>query len=100
VALWIKVDGTEQEIQPQNGRAFTLPEMQACVGGYIEAVPFVDKLIMYINEDGLHLPHNLKATQLLRQQRPEHKHTVIYGDVLIASLVETGDEEREEVENV
>jgi hypothetical protein len=96
MALWIKADGMEQEIQPQNGIAFTLSEMQKCVGGYIEAVTFTDKLIMYINENGLYLPHNMKATQLLRRQRPEHRYTVLYGDVLIASLVETGDEEKEE----
>ena len=32
----IKTDGTRQPVQPANGSDFTLEEMQAIVGGYIE----------------------------------------------------------------
>ena len=32
----IKTDGTRQPVQPANGSVFTLEEMQAIVGGYIE----------------------------------------------------------------
>ena len=34
----IKTDGTRQPVQPANGSDFTLKEMQAIVGGYIELV--------------------------------------------------------------
>lgn len=34
----IKTDGTRQPVQPANGSDFTLEEMQAIVGGYIELV--------------------------------------------------------------
>lgn len=49
--------------------------------------------VMYLNEDGvrLQLPLNYKAMEVLRSHRPEHARTPIVGNVLIASLQETGD---------
>lgn len=67
-ATWIKVDGTETEVQPRNGKRFELEELQKMVGGYIELVrtqPPVRE--MYINEEGLldGLPVNPVATLLI-----------------------------------
>lgn len=95
MAKLIKPDGTQQNVQPANGTEFTLQEMQSFVGGHIEAVPFTRELVMYVHDEGalIPLPLNLKATQLLQAARPERKHTTIYGNALIASLVETGDED-------
>lgn len=95
MARWIKADGTVKEIQPANKVEFTLDEMRACVGGHIEAVKLTSQEVMYVNDEGVlqQLPINTIATEVFHQHRPERSHEPICGDVLIASLVETGDED-------
>ena len=48
----IKTDGTRQPVQPANGSDFTLEEMQAIVGGYIELVELDGNTTMVVNEEG------------------------------------------------
>jgi hypothetical protein len=95
MARWIKADGTVKEIQPANKTEFSLDEMRACVGGHIEAVKLTSQEVMYVNDEGVlqQLPINTTATEVLHQHRPDRAHEPICGDVLIASLVETGDED-------
>ena len=91
MATRIDPDGTITEITPADGKAFTLPELQAIVGGYIEAIyTSPGGRIMYINEDGKgqHLPVNLKATRRVRGLRVGD---VIVGSVVLCTLKETGD---------
>jgi hypothetical protein len=60
-----KATGESQPFPPPNGRDFTLAEVQAAVGGYVECVPLGDTgLIALMNEDGqsLQLPINDFAT--------------------------------------
>lgn len=60
-------DGRQEERAPANGRDYSLKEMQAIVGGYIELVPCKQPgMIMVINEEGklLGLPRNEQATAL------------------------------------
>lgn len=45
----IKTDGTRQPVQPANGSDFTLEEMQAIVGGYIELVELDGNTTMVVN---------------------------------------------------
>src|SRR5712692_148041 len=74
MATIYRPDGTNQEVQPANGRSFTLDELQLIVGegtdegrGYIEIVPCKDrKHILVLNEEGklLGLPINARASEL------------------------------------
>ena len=59
---------SSQRVLPSNGRKFELKELQALVGGYIEAVPNVHP-IAYCNEEGrlLNLPFNELASQTFGQ---------------------------------
>lgn len=53
---WLyKANGEVQEIAPKYGKKFTLEEMQAYVGGYVEQVGHTDKPADYFwgDEDGL-----------------------------------------------
>jgi hypothetical protein len=106
VAYLIKSDGTITEIKPQNGTAFTLPELQGFVGGYIEIIYKVKKLvigafnakqrdlvvakgsIMVVNEDGKSqgLPRNMIATLLYRHGGWD----AVVGDVVVGSQTELG----------
>lgn len=94
MARLIKPDGTEQEVKPQNGVEFTLDELRACVEGHIEAVPYTSSHVMYVHDESalIPLPYNAKASQLLKEKQPNRVHADVYGNALIASLQETGDE--------
>ena len=61
-------DGAPREIKPAGGK-FSLEEVQAYVGGYIELVcRFSDGSCLFANEDGqrLGLALNHRATELYR----------------------------------
>ena len=75
MALRIEPDGSMVDVFPEDGQRFTLQELQAHVGGYIENVrlPAETKAngytirIMYVNEDGRmqNLEHNLNASMIV-----------------------------------
>ena len=74
MAILIQPDGSNDEVVPGHGQRFTLPELQAHVGGYIEAVRLPGETringytiaVMYVNEEGRweNLEHNLNASTL------------------------------------
>ena len=75
MALRIEPDGSMVDVFPGDGHRFTLPELQAQVGGYIEPVrPLMETEFngytiqtIYVNEEGLlmGLEHNLKASMIV-----------------------------------
>lgn len=80
----IPVRGHAIEISPRHGPKFTLEELQAYVGGYIELVCYThDNHLLIVNEEGklLNLPYNDRATQLFRMNRLTRD--VIVGDVVL-----------------
>lgn len=79
MAIFIKFDGDDKNVSPEDGREFGLKELQGYVDGYIELVYLPDEKIMVVNEEGLihGLPQNRKASILAR--RP------IVGNVVIIS---------------
>lgn len=65
MATLLKTDFTMTEVQPKNGKDFTLEELQGYVGGFIQIIHSdVDDSIMVVNEDGklCGLPENVNAT--------------------------------------
>ena len=74
MALRIEPDGSMVDVFPGDGQRFTLEELQAQVGGYIEPVrPLMETEFngytiqtIYVNEEGLYLDleHNLKASMI------------------------------------
>ena len=94
------VDGTSVQILPNNGKSFTLKELQGVVGGLIEIIRLPEtKEIIIVNEEGLlkHLPHNAVASAIWRKAYPIEKyphnnlaHTIgIVGNAIVcpASMV-------------
>ncbi len=65
-------DGRTEERAPANGREWTLDELHAIVGGWIEQLPCKDGRIMTLNEDGknIGLPVNQAATDLVDLPSP------------------------------
>lgn len=51
MAKIFKTDGQVISVQPKNGKDFTLKELKAIVGGYIEIIRMNDKY-MVVNEEG------------------------------------------------
>jgi hypothetical protein len=58
--------GERVPVVPANGKFWTLGELQAKVGGYIEIARTTDNRFMVTNEEGLRLelPYNPVATKL------------------------------------
>jgi hypothetical protein len=92
MAKLIRTDRTEERVKPGD-EWFTVDEMTTYVGGFFEAIQVTPSQVMYFNDDGqrLQLPVNALATELLHRYRPHHAATILLGDVLMASLKETGD---------
>ena len=90
MALLLHANGRAREVAPADGRTFTLEELQAFVGGYIELVYLraPGAAVRFVNEDGkrLGLSVNAQATALVG-------HLLIPGDVIVGdAIVVTRDE--------
>jgi hypothetical protein len=64
-ATLIKADGQTIEVLPE-GKTFSLKELQALVGGYIEMISLNNGTVMVLNEEGKlqDLPFNESATAM------------------------------------
>lgn len=83
MAKLIKADGSVIEVEPKNGTDFSLDELQAFVGGWIEVARLGADRIMVMNEEGklIGLPINEAATA--EYFRVTHRRDVVVGDALI-----------------
>ena len=80
--LIIRVDGTQEEYLPADGRHYTLEELKKAIGGgYIEIVHTKDDRLMVLDEEGKlkGFPVNPVATGLYRYGYQDP----IVGDVLV-----------------
>lgn len=82
----IKTNGETQEVNPKNGKEFSLEELQGFVGGYVEKLNVNGKKVKQIimNEEGLlmKLEPNLIVTELLSLEFGREVKTIV-GDVLV-----------------
>jgi hypothetical protein len=92
MALLIPAQGNAREVYPAHGKAFTLVELQAAVGGYIEVLR-IGVRFMFLNEHGkLHgLPRNDYATTMAWAAGTLPPLDWIVGDVLVCTLIEAGE---------
>lgn len=96
MARWIKTDGTERRVSPAK-HEFTNVELHQYVPGSLTGLTLTrdeEGLFMFMDDESMSkdLPENRAATALLHQHRPDLAHITVYGDVVVASLQETGDE--------
>lgn len=96
MALWIRVNNgavITEHVFPENGKSFTLEELQHFVGGYIEALKMNDGRIMWLNEEGKQdeLPYNPVADLIAQKQTGIAWDDGIVGDVVIATKEESGE---------
>jgi hypothetical protein len=93
MAKLIKTDGIITEVFPENGKTFTLKELQKFVNGNIELVYIKNKPdhIMFINEEGKLQTHNVNiiATEIADIDPMDY----IAGDAIVCNLIESGDED-------
>ena len=73
----IYTDGARRDIAPANGTDYSLRELQAIVGGFVELVRLDHEWMLVVNEEGLLLgnPLNTTASYLAGQE--------IVGDVAL-----------------
>jgi hypothetical protein len=86
-------DGRETEVKPAKGKKFSLAELQAAVGGYIERillVPGNGHATMYGDEDGKckGLPVNQKASSMALATRQMNDYVV--GPVIVVRKAKGG----------
>lgn len=64
----LKTDGTVEKVTPEDGKHFSLKELQAIVGGYIEILRLSNDVIMVLNEEGKlkGLPFNPNANKIYK----------------------------------
>lgn len=78
-----KTDGSSYPVKPNNGKSFSLEELQKIVGGFIENIYLNDGSVMVVNEEGkiYALELNKEATRILRYNFKTNDFVV--GDVII-----------------
>ena len=84
MAELIKQDGNIEQVRPANGRDFTLEELQAFCGGYVQEVSLRDGRVMWCNEDGkvYGLELNERATAIA-----EDAGALLVGDYVVGDVV-------------
>lgn len=103
MATYYKTDGTKEQIEPADGKAFTLEEMQKLVDGHIEMIQLPSGKTMVLNEEGRinDLPVNESATRVWQSEFPIERYAGnnlaymegVNGNILVATPKEVGDEE-------
>lgn len=81
-------NGEIEDVLPKNGKHFTLEEMQAIVGGYIEIVRLPANLLMILNEEGKlqKLAYNPHADAIFKNHFHINNNYIV-GNVLICSKI-------------
>ena len=92
MATLVSATGPTRMVTPRDGKTFALDELQALVGGYIEALRTREGGWLILNEDGkrLELPVNIVATHIMRGLIREDDDIV--GDVVLCTPLEAGAE--------
>lgn len=79
----IRVNGSEEELLPQNGTHFSLEELRRAVGGSVEVLHLPTGQIIVMDEDGKATkPENRRATLMGRVCGIAHDDYVC-GDVVV-----------------
>ena len=86
MAKLYKTNGTIENIEPANGKDFSLEELQEIVGGYIQVVPVFGNKCIVVDEEGRmkDYKHNETASQLVFGQVIGD----IVGDMLLCNQTE------------
>ena len=82
MAIIIKISGEIENVEPSNGKLFSLLELQEAVNGYIQIVPInegdYENKLMIVDEEG-----KLKANAQVNNEASEIANQLIVGDVII-----------------
>lgn len=67
MGLWIEANVKRQVVSPNDGKYFSLEELQKYVGGYVERIDMFNGNAMYVDEEGRlkNLTYNEFATKVL-----------------------------------
>ena len=92
-SLYITTDGKVKEVEPKDGKYFSLEELKMYIGGgTVQIVPMPSGRYMVIDDNGkiTGLGENRKATEVWKQEYPVSEYPLnndelIVGDALIAS---------------
>src|SRR5262245_18141196 len=96
MATLIRVDGSEKQVSPQNGRNFTTDELQSYVGGWLDLLKLPSGDCLWLDEEGKMKgkPRNGRATTLGHACGIARSDFVV-GDVLVTSETAISHDEEE-----
>ena len=84
-----ETNGTIRPADPENGKDFSLAELNAIVGGYATISVLPDGNLLICNEDGesLNLPFNANATNIIQgfSMSQQFNRGQVLGDVLVCT---------------
>ena len=91
MATVLHIDGTQTMVTPTSPPAFSLEELQAMVGGWLEVVYLPDGNLLVIDEEGKlkNYPRNEQATRLAASRL--FRGDYIAGTAVIVTLTEMGE---------
>ena len=91
MATLLYVNGTQTTVTPASPPAFSLEELQAMVGGWLEVVYLPDGNLLVIDEEGKlkNYPRNEQATRLAASRL--FRGDYIAGNAVIVTLQERGE---------
>lgn len=78
MATIIKTTGEKENIEPADGKVFSLKELQKAVNGYIEIVSLDSGKLMIVDEEGL-----IKPDPILNKEASKIAGQRIVGQVII-----------------
>ena len=83
----IPVDGEIKDIKPQNGKKYTLGELQELVEGFIEIIPSVTGDFSYVvNDNGMYSKEfNSTVTMHFFLRSGYYRETPLFGNIAIIS---------------
>lgn len=90
MARLYRTTGYQEEVRPGNNVSFTLTELQALVGGYIETVFIHDGNVMVLDEEGKRKGKPVNHVATTHYLYPYGITSVVVGEAVVGTLREMG----------
>jgi len=100
MAVLFRADGTRATLTPASPAGFSLSQLQALIGGYLEMLPLPSppslppggRLVLFLDEEGKlkDRPLNVDATALAHAYDALSLYDYLAGDVLMVTVLHPG----------
>lgn len=87
--LFLEIGKLPKRVSPENGKKFSLKELQGYVGGLVEFVPLPSGKLMVVNEEGKldGLPVNENATAIFKKEYPKRIYALNNDELVVGNAL-------------